>query len=110
MFSNHRLYAHGYFVQVVALIHGDVVIARDHFRSRQTVGGDHGVLLEVTVSADVVAMLVRVDDHMDIADFQAGAAQAAFQYGEILVGSRIDHHIHVVALDHVTTLPFRPRI
>jgi hypothetical protein len=96
-----QVHPHGDFVQVVSFVHRDVVIAGDHFGCRQTVGRDHGGLMKVTVSADMIAVLVRVNHQIDVPDFEADLEKSAFQHWEILIGTGIDHHLLIISLDDV---------
>src|SRR5215470_7401889 len=88
-------------VEVVSLIHCDVVIAGDHFGCRQPVGRDHGGFMKVTVGTDMVAVFVGVYHQIDVSYFEADLKKAPLEYRKILIAAGIDHHVFVVALDDV---------
>src|SRR4030095_1024569 len=67
----------------------------------QPIGRNHGGLMEVTVSADMIAVLVRVDHEIDVSNFEADLEKPAFQYRKILIGTGIDHHVLIISLDDV---------
>src|ERR671915_487461 len=60
------------------------------------------MLLEIPIGADVIAVFMRVDDQVDVTNLDADAAQTLFENGKVLVRPRIDHYVHVIALDDVT--------
>jgi hypothetical protein len=57
--------------------------------------------MKVTVSSDMIAVLVRVNHQIDVSNFEADPKKAAFQHREILIGTGIDHHVLIVSLDDV---------
>jgi hypothetical protein len=55
-----------YFIPVPGTIQGDVVVFQGDFGRRKTMGSDERRLLKISIGADVVQMLVRIDDQIDV--------------------------------------------
>ncbi len=66
-----EVYLKGNLVQVTGAIEGYVVIPERDLGCRIPMGGDESGILEIAIRTDMIQVFVRVDDQLDVLQFQS---------------------------------------
>jgi hypothetical protein len=94
------------FVEIAGTIKGHVVVPEgDLGRCKAMCGNERG-LLEITIGADVIEMLMGIDHDIDIPHLQAQERELFLKVQETLVQARIDQDIPDVPSHQVAMASF----
>lgn len=75
------------FVEITRLVHRDVSILHGDLYGCEAMRSNQGMLLEITVGADMIKMLVGIDDDINISYLEPQDKQGLLQGGEVPVKS-----------------------